>query len=270
MLGGTGLRIAISGKGGVGKTTVASVLARLLAREGRKVLVVDCDPAPNTASALGIPWEEVKKITPLCRMSDLIEERTGVKPGQSYGQMFRMNPRVDDLVDRFGIRGKDGVSLLVAGTIEAGGQGCFCPESALLKALLKHLVRNEKHIIILDMEAGLEHLGRGTVAEVDLLLIVVEPGIRSAGVAQRISLLAKDIGVKRVAVVVNKLSSPGQLDQMTAALGDLPVIGSLPYDRSLVEADLNDVSPLDQKGTEGFVAAMSALRDRIAGMLAMS
>lgn len=263
------MRIAVSGKGGVGKTTVTSVLARLLARDGRKVLVVDCDPAPNTASALGIPWADVQKITPLCRMADLIEERTGVRPGQSYGQMFRMNPKVDDLVDKFGIKGKDGVSLLVAGTIEAGGQGCFCPESALLKALLKHLVRKEKHIIILDMEAGLEHLGRGTVAEVDLLLIVVEPGIRSAGVAHRISSLARDIGVKRVAVVINKVSSPKQADQMKAALGDLPVIGSLPYDQSLVEADLNDVSPLDQKGAEGFVGAMRQLKDKIAVLLAM-
>ena len=264
------MRIAVSGKGGVGKTTVTSVLARLLAREGKKVLVVDCDPAPNPASALGIPWDDVKKITPLCRMSDLIEERTGVKPGQSFGQMFRMNPKVDDLVEKFGIKGKDGVSLLVAGTIEAGGQGCFCPESALLKSLLKHLVRKEKHIIIMDMEAGLEHLGRGTVAEFDLLLIVVEPGIRSVGVAQRISSLAKDIGVKRLAVVVNKVSSPGQLDHIKASLGDLQVLGSLPYDPSLVEADLNDVSPLDQKGAEKFVAAMSALRDKIVEMLAMS
>jgi CO dehydrogenase maturation factor len=267
-LEGRGLKIAVSGKGGVGKTTVASVLARLLAREGRKVLVVDCDPAPNTASALGIPWDEVRKITPLCRMSDLIEERTGVRPGQSYGQMFRMNPRVDDLVDKYGIRGKDGVNLLVAGTIEAGGQGCFCPESALLKALLKHLVRKEKHIIILDMEAGLEHLGRGTVAGVDLLLIVVEPGIRSAGVAQRISSLARDIGVKRMAAVINKVSSKEQEEQVRKSLGDIPVLGSLPYDRSLVEADLNDVSPLDQKGAERFIGAVVALKDRVLRQLA--
>jgi CO dehydrogenase maturation factor len=257
------LRIAVSGKGGVGKTTVSSILARLLAREGNQVLVVDCDPAPNTASALGIPWEEVQKIVPLCRMSDLIEERTGVKPGQSYGQMFKMNPQVDDLVEKFGIRGKDGVNLLVTGTIEAGGQGCFCPESALLKSLLRHVVKKEKQMIIMDMEAGLEHMGRGTVEDVDLLIIVVEPGIRSAGVAKKIQKLASDIGVKHLGVVINKVSSEKQVETMARALGDLEIMGHLPYSPELVEADLNDISPLEQEGTGDFIEAMNGLKKKI-------
>jgi len=264
---GKTMKIAISGKGGVGKTTVAAVLARQFGREGRDVLLVDADPAPNTASALGLSREQAEKIVPLCEMSDLIEERTGVKPGTSYGQMFRLNPKVEDIAEKFGVKGKDGVHLLVLGTIKSAGQGCFCPESALLKALLKHLVLKKQQVIILDMEAGLEHLGRGTAQGMDLLIMVVEPGLRSTGVARQISAMSRDLGIKRVGVVINKVRDPSQAEVVARELEGIEVLARIPMDEGLVDADLSGVSPADHPGAARSVKAIGELKDRIVKML---
>ncbi|MBM4248211.1 MAG: carbon monoxide dehydrogenase [Euryarchaeota archaeon] len=261
------MKIAISGKGGVGKTTVAAVLARLFGREGRDVLLVDADPAPNTASALGLPRERAEKITPLCEMADLIEERTGVRPGTSYGQMFRLNPRVEDIAEKFGVKGQDGVHLLVLGTIKSAGQGCFCPESALLKALVKHLVLRKEQVVILDMEAGLEHLGRGTAQGMDLLIMVVEPGLRSTGVARQISRMSRDLGITRVGVVINKVGDPAQAELVERELEGIAVLGTIPRDEGLVEADLGGLSPLDHPGAARSVEAIDELRKRIVKLL---
>jgi CO dehydrogenase maturation factor len=257
------LKITVSGKGGVGKTTVAGILARLYGREGKSVLVLDADPASNLASAIGVPREIRDKIVPLSRMLDLIEERTGVKPGSNYGSMFAMNPRVDDLATEYAVQGKDGVKLLVLGTINVGGGGCFCPESALLKNLLKHLVLEKDQYLIMDMEAGLEHLGRGSSRHMDVMIIVVEPGMRSLETADKIKTLAGGIGIKKIVLVMNKVSSDEELDLVKVELNKMGLLleGSIPYNKKLIEADLKGLSPMDVNGTEDVVEAVGRIKE---------
>lgn len=256
------LKIAVSGKGGVGKTTVAGILARLYGREGKDVLVLDADPASNLASAIGIPSEVSSQITPLSKMLDMIEERTGVRPGSGYGGIFKMNPRVDDLADRFAIQGKDGVKLLVLGTIKTGGEGCFCPESALLKTLLKHLVLEENQYLIMDMEAGLEHLGRGSSRHMDVMIVVVEPGMRSVDIAVTIKNLASEVGIKKVVAVINKVHSEEAVRIVGDKLRDngIDVLATVPFNPMLVEADLMGVSPMDVEDTGDVVDAISEIK----------
>jgi len=183
------MKIAITGKGGVGKTTLAGTLARLLARDGMDVLAIDADPDMNLASALGIDEPPL----PLTEYEDLIDERAG-----GPGGMFKLNPKVDDVVERFGVVGPDGVRMLVMGTVDRGGSGCMCPASSFLRALLRHVVLKESSVVIMDMEAGIEHLGRGTTRGIDLMIVVVEPGTRSLETAERIKRLGTDIGVELV------------------------------------------------------------------------
>ncbi|MFH0958040.1 MAG: AAA family ATPase, partial [Pseudomonadota bacterium] len=199
------MKIAVSGKGGVGKTTLSSLLARYWARKGYRVLAVDADPDANLGSALGI---DTHGLTPIAKMEDLIYERTESKKG-TVGGFFKMNPKVDDLPEALG-REKDGVRLLVMGTVKKGGGGCICPESVLLKALINHLVLYEKDLVIMDMEAGIEHLGRGTAQGVDRLLIVVEPGQRSIETAEKVRQLTQDIGLKNISAVGSKIRNTDQ------------------------------------------------------------
>ena len=199
------MKIAVSGKGGVGKTTLSSLLARYWARKGYRVLAVDADPDANLGSALGI---DTNGLTPIAKMEDLIYERTESKKG-TVGGFFKMNPKVDDLPEALG-REKDGVRLLVMGTVKKGGGGCICPESVLLKALINHLVLYEKDLVIMDMEAGIEHLGRGTAQGVDRLLIVVEPGQRSIETAEKVRQLTQDIGLKNISAVGSKVRNVDQ------------------------------------------------------------
>lgn len=230
------MKIAISGKGGVGKTTVAALLAHGFAEEGRRVIAVDADPDANLGSALGLPPETLEKIVPIARMEDLIYERTGARPG-TFGQWFVMNPKVDDIPERCSVK-IDGVWLLVMGGVARGGGGCACPENTVLRTLLNHLVLEGGDVVILDMEAGLEHLGRGTARAVDAFLAVVEPGRRSFHTAADVIRLARDLGVRKVFGVANK-AGPGEIPLMQAqaeAIG-LELLGRIPYDPSLVLAD---------------------------------
>ena len=178
------MKLAITGKGGVGKTTLASLLARLYAAEGKAVLAIDANPDANLALALGLPPAEARRISPIAEMKDLIEERTGATPG-SEAPFFKLNPQVDDIPERFSAK-IDGIRLLIMGTVKTGGSGCMCPESALLKNLISHLLLRESDVVIMDMDAGVEHLGRGTAQAVDALIIVVEPGRRSVQTAEAI------------------------------------------------------------------------------------
>ncbi len=169
-------------------------------------------------------------------MRDLILERTDAKD-EGAGLMFKMNPKVDDLPGRFSVDA-GGVRLLVLGTVEFGGKGCMCPEGAVLKTLLQHLLLRIPDDVILDMEAGLEHMGRASASGVDAMLVVVEPGMRSVQTATRIQRLAADIGIRDSLVVVNKLAGQGELEMLQAALGDLMIAGTLPYSEHLARADL--------------------------------
>jgi len=256
------LKIAVSGKGGVGKTTVAGILARLFGREEKEVLVIDADPASTLASAIGVSDDRLGDITPLSSMLDLIEERTGVRPGAGYGGMFRLNPRVDDITEKFAVEGKDGVKLLVLGTIRRGGEGCYCPESALLKSLLKYLILEEGQYLIMDMEAGLEHLGRASSGNMDLMLVVVEPGMRSVDIALRIKDLASEIGIPKIAAVINKSldreASEGIRERLEE--GGVPVISVIPYSQAMIEADLQGISPMDVEGAGEVIRAIDDIR----------
>ncbi len=236
------MKIAITGKGGVGKTTLAAILARIYAEEGRPVIAIDADPAGGLASALGLPPDKVDELEPIAEMDDLIYERTGAKRG-SYGGFFSLTPRVDDIPDRFSLL-HQGVRLLKLGTIEAGGSGCMCPESALLKALVTHLLLYRDEVMIMDMEAGVEHLGRATAQAVDGMLVVVEPGRRSIEVARRIRELAGDLHLERLYAVGNKVRS--ETDRaFIAQASPLPVAGYLSASPAVIEADLKGISVYD-------------------------
>jgi CO dehydrogenase maturation factor len=227
------MKLAVSGKGGVGKTTVAALLCRSLADMGYSVLAVDADPDANLASALG--FAEDMQITPLVSMKDLIEERTGAQSGSSGG-FFKLNPKVDDLPEMIW-RERNGIRLMLMGTVQKGGGGCICPESAVLKALMAHLLVYRDEAVILDMEAGIEHLGRATAGAVDRLIIVVEPGKRSIDTALKIVALAGDIGIKDVCLIANKIRSEQDRDFILQAARGLSVIGLLPFDEACMKAD---------------------------------
>ncbi len=235
------MKIAISGKGGVGKTLFSSLLSTVFVEFGYSVIAIDADPDANLAATLGFPNPE--KITPISEMSALIEERTGTRRDQA-SPYFKLNPKVDDLPEKYSQK-HNGIKLLVMGKIKKGGSGCYCPESTLLRALLIHLLVGRDEVVILDMEAGIEHLGRGTARAVDKLIIVVEPGRRSVETAHRINKLAKDIGLQNVAVVGNKVQSQSEREFLISSLPGFEFLGFIPYDRAITKADLANISPLN-------------------------
>ena len=202
IVGGNILKIAVTGKGGVGKTTVSAFLVKWFAEQGRSVLAIDADPDANLAHALGI--QNASEITPVSQMRELVAERTESVPG-SYGGFFKLNPKVDDLPEKLSVRQGENIRLMVMGGIKKGGTGCVCPESILLKNLVQHLILRRDEVVIMDMEAGIEHLGRGTSKAVDWLITVVEPGRRSVETASRIRELGRDIGLTKIGLVGNKV-----------------------------------------------------------------
>jgi CO dehydrogenase maturation factor len=237
------MKIAISGKGGVGKTTLTALLAQAYADAGRDVLAVDADPAPCLAGALGFPPELRAKLHPISEMDELIEERTGAKPGTTGG-FFTLNPRVDDLPERFSVTHR-GVRLLEMGAVDVGGSGCICPESAMLKTLFTHLLFRKDDVLLLDMYAGVEHLGRATVDFVDALVVVVEPTRRSLGTAAQIKKLAADIGLTRVWLVGNKVRDEQEAAFLHAETPGIPVLSILPADLAVQEADRLGIAVYD-------------------------
>jgi CO dehydrogenase maturation factor len=232
------MKIAISGKGGVGKTLLSAFLSQIFAESGFSVIAIDADPDANLASTLG--FTDPDKITPISEMSDLIEERVGVRPGQS-GSFFKLNPRVDDLPEAYSAK-RDGIRLMVMGRIKRGGTGCYCPEGALLQALLSHLLLQRDEVVIMDMEAGIEHLSRGTTKAVDRLIIVVEPGRRSIETAQTILKLARDLGVQNLAVVGNKIRNESDRQFIRTSLPGNEILGFISYNQAITDADLADKS----------------------------
>ena len=235
------LKIAIGGKGGVGKTTITALLARCLAADGGKVIAIDADPVTNLAAGLGIP--EDLPITPIAELSDLIAERTGATPG-TMGGFFTLNPRVDDIPERFA-RERDGVKLLVMGTVKTGGGGCICPESTILKALMTHLVLHRDEIVLMDMEAGIEHLGRGTATAVDALIVVVNPGARSRAAAATIKKLGQDIGIKNIVVLANRVRGEDDIKLIGEALADFPILGFIAEQEEVARADRDGRRPFE-------------------------
>jgi CO dehydrogenase maturation factor len=252
------MKIAISGKGGVGKTTLAAMLIKYFQDQGKKVLAVDADPDANLALALGVADPE--NITPLSDMKEMIAERTDSQPGK-MGGFFKMNPKVDDIPEQFS-RQLNGVKLIVMGGVKKGGSGCICPESVLLRTLVTHLVLLRDEVVVMDMEAGIEHLGRATAKGVDKLIIVVEPGRRSIETAQHVKKLAQEIGLGKVAVVGNKIRGPKDEEFLRRKLPDLPILGFIPFDNRIIEADLGGRPPYEA------VPELLAIATAIAAQLA--
>lgn len=255
-------KIAISGKGGVGKTTLAAMLAGYLGLSGRKVIAVDADPDSNLASALSVPPD--KQLRPLSEMRGLIAERTGSKSG--YGGYFKLNPDVSDIPEKYACQ-IGPIRLLVLGGVATGGAGCICPASALLKALLIHLLLRPGDVVILDMEAGIEHLGRATAGSVDALLVVVDASPWSAQTARRIRHLAGDIGVPNVFAVANRLGPSADVELIRRRLGDIPLIAQLPADEGIASGQFLRLDQNNQiEGTEVLRRHLPVLEGIVAGL----
>jgi CO dehydrogenase maturation factor len=253
------MKVAVTGKGGVGKTTLSAVLSHLFASEGRHVIAVDADPDANLAQALGMSRADIEKIKPIAEMSELIEERTGAKTG-TIGGMFKLNPRVDDLPEGLGKR-IDGITLLVMGKAKVAASGCYCPESALLRRLLKHLVLERDDVVVVDMEAGIEHLTRGTAEGVDAFIVVVEPGQRSVQTAHTVKELARGLGVKKVYVVANKIRNDSDVAFLKEHIGDMELLGVLKFSQSVMDADVSGLSPFAK--ADELVAAVRDIKTRL-------
>lgn len=235
------MKIAVTGKGGVGKTTFSATLARMYAAEGRKVLAADVDPDANLGLALGFDEETLDSIVPISKMRKLVEERTGANAENKF---FRINPKVDDLPDVYG-KTCNGVKLLVLGTVETGGGGCVCPEHVMLKRIINNLVLHRDDVVILDMEAGLEHLGRGTTEGVDAFIVVIEPGARSVQTYKNVKRLAKDLGVNQVKVVANKVRNEQDEAFIREKIPGEDLLGIIHYNIEVMDADRQGKSPYD-------------------------
>jgi len=277
----SGVKIAIGGKGGVGKTTVCAIWAQIFAEEGFDVLAIDADPNTNLASAFGIPSEQNPE--PLIKMKQLIAERTGTGK-EAVGAYFKLNPKVSDLPEKYwlevggteaqtqnGTFGKP-LKLLVLGAITQAGAGCACPEGAFLKALLTHTILQRQEVVLVDLAAGVEFMGRASVQGIDALVVVVEPGGRSIETANNVAKMARELGIRGVGAIANKITETTQTDVIKSQLKDVSLLGSLEYSRSVQEADLKS-EPVFQASVElveGLKKAKKALMDLISAGVAPS
>ena len=235
-------KIAVVGKGGVGKTTIAGTLARLFAKNGYRVIAIDADPSMNLFTSIGIHETKIKDIVPISDQKKIIEERAG-----KSGGIYILNPKVDDLPEKFQIIGPDNVRLLVMGTVKKSNSGCMCPDNALIRALISHLILDVKDVVILDMVAGIEHFGRGTAKAVDAMLIVVEPSKKSIVLAEKIKELALELGIKNLFIIGNKIANEDQKQFIiqNAKRLELPILSFIPEDEKIKEADLKSIAPID-------------------------
>ncbi|MBM4044685.1 MAG: carbon monoxide dehydrogenase [Planctomycetes bacterium] len=254
------MKIAVSGKGGVGKTTLSAGLALAFAQSGRKVFAIDADPACNLAAALGC--QDRSKIVHVGEMKELIRERTGA-PNEGYGVFFKMNPQVADLPEKLSLE-CHGVRVMTVGGISKGGGGCACPQNVFLKSLLSHLIVLRDEVVIVDMEAGIEHLGRATVKAVSALLVVVEPGRQSVQTALRVRQLASDVGIEAVYALGNKVRVDEDEAFMKRELGDMPVLAFVPYSPAVAESDFKGLCAWDQ--SETLRTAMTQAVERLEGL----
>lgn len=251
------MKIAFTGKGGVGKTTLAGLFIRALSMEGTEVLAVDCDPDSNFGRVLG--FESADKITPIIQMEEMINERMGVEKGKK--SFYKLNPKIDDIPERFS-KTRDNVKLIVMGAVKRGGSGCMCPENSFIKNLLNHIVLNTGEHIVMDMEAGLEHFGRGTAGSCDFVLAVVEPSVNSIQTAKNINKLAANLKIKKVYALGNKVRGPQDVDFIKKELGEIKLIGAIDFDESILLRDKEkNVSSVSEKTMEKIIRLKKVLEE---------
>lgn len=260
-------RVVISGKGGVGKTSFTATLARLLARESYTVLALDADPQMNLPYVLGLPRDEARRLVPLSRNAEYVEEKTGARPGSGWGLFFRLNPDVSDVVERFGVVGPDGVSLLVMGTTVQPAAGCLCPENSLLAAVANSVILREGEAIVMDTQAGVEHFGRALAKGFHHAIVLTDPTFSGVQVAVHTARLAAELGIPAIHLVVNRVASERDFDKALRRIEDeggfpFATWHALPYDAQLLECE-PDVSPLLDRSSSPFVQAVADVRDAL-------
>ncbi len=251
------MKIAVTGKGGVGKTTFAATLARMYANEGKNVFAADADPDANLGLALGFSEEELDEIVPITKMRKLVEERTGA---DQFNKVFIMNPKVDDIPDTYA-KTCNGVKLLVLGTVDTANSGCVCPEHVILKRIISHLVLRSQDVVLLDMEAGLEHLARGTTAGMDQFIVVIEPGARSIQTYKNVKRLAEGLGVKQVGVVANKVRNEADEEFIRSRIPAEDLLGFIHYNSEVIDADRQGSSPYDF--SEKLIQEIQIIKEKI-------
>ena len=246
------MKIAVSGKGGVGKTLLAGGLAFSFANKGLKTIAIDADPSPNLALTLGLSAEEARRIVPISENKELIDSKTNT----GYSGIFRLSFKVDDVVRDFSIRTPLGVDLIVMGTVKSVGSGCMCAANAVIRALLRHLVVESNEVVILDMEAGVEHMGRGTARHVDAILVVTDASIKSLETANHIYKLATKAGMKQVFLIGNKVEDESQekIIRDFANGNGLDVLGFVPFDSTIANAEIRGETPLKNRSSKALAA----------------
>jgi len=257
------MKLAVSGKGGVGKTTFSALLAWELSEKGYSVVAVDADPDSNLAGALGIEPALIRELRPITAMDDLIEERTGIKPGERGG-FFKLNPHVADIPDRFALK-IGNIKLLALGKCKKGGSGCYCAENVIVRRLIDHLLLRNEEALVIDMEAGIEHLSRGTASSVGALITVVEPGMRSIETAGKVNDLVRDLRIKRHFVVANKVREDKDKEFLVNHLSNYEILGFIPYDTRLIHADREGKSPYNV--SPEVMAEMKKIMERLRKIL---
>lgn len=243
------MKIAVAGKGGVGKTLIAGALAYFLTEKGFKVLAIDADSSPNLALTLGISPVEAMRIVPVSENQELIRAKTDTgHPG-----VYRLSFTVDDVVKDFAVKSPFNVSLLVMGTIRAAGEGCTCTANALVRALLRHLVVERKEAVVMDMEAGVEHMGRGTAKHVDIMLLVTDSSLKSLEIARKLHGLAVEAGIRRVVLLGNKVAEKDEEKAIRefARVNCLELLDLVPFDGQILRADREGVTPLRYAKSSG-------------------
>lgn len=255
------MKIAVSGKGGVGKTLVSGTLAGYFAQKGYKVMAIDADPSPNLALTLGIPVEEANKIVPISENAKLLDEKTRT----DYPGVFKLHFTVDDIIEENGMKSPTGVNLLVMGTVKSAGSGCACGANAVVRELLRHMFVDRDEIVIVDMEAGVEHMGRGTASHVDIMLIVADSSRKSLEIAKKLTGFAHQAGITNVLIIGNRVRDAEEKELITdfTQKNELELLALIPYDDIVVKADRVGEPPLNYAETSESVKAIEAIGDKL-------
>lgn len=256
------MKIAISGKGGVGKTLISAGLAKGFAERGLNTIAIDADSSPNLALTLGLSVEEARKITPISENKELVDSKTNT----GYSGVYRLTFSVDDIVRDYSMLTPFGVNMMVMGTVHSMGSGCMCAPNAVIRELLRHLIVERDEAVVLDMEAGVEHMGRGTASHVDVLLVIADSNLKALEVARRIKDLAKTAGMNQIYLIGNRVMNPHQKKAIIdfAEKNELEILDFIPFDQGVIEKDMQGISPLNFKELKA-VKAIDAISELLIG-----